>query len=432
MKTLIWNQLSNLEKAKALARPQSANDISEKVAAITDAVRAEGDQALLNFTKEFDQVNLSTLQVSADEFVQAQKNIAPELLAAINFALKQIEAYHNAQMPKASSIETTPGIVCERQARPIDAVGLYIPGGSAPLISTVLMLGVPARLAGCATKVLCTPANKNGLVDPAILVAAQLCGIDQVFKVGGAQAIAAMAYGTASIPKVLKIFGPGNAWVTAAKVLVAQDPQGALIDMPAGPSELMVIADENANPEYIAADLLSQAEHGPDSQVLLVSTSSTQIDKVKAAVIAQTQGALRQSIIEQSLAHARFIEVASIDTALDIANSYAPEHLILQVTEPSGYIAKIKNAGAVFLGPWSAETMGDYITGSNHVLPTHGYARSISGLSLLDFMKFISFQTVSRKGLEVAGPYAEIIAAQEGLMAHKNAVSIRLKDNSYE
>ncbi len=432
MKTLIWNQLSNLEKTKALARPQSASNISAKVAAIIDAVRAEGDQALLNFTQEFDRVTLSSLQVGADEFTQARQNIAPELLSAMNFAFKQIEAYHRAQMPKASSIETTPGIVCERQARPIDAVGLYIPGGSAPLISTVLMLGVPARLAGCTTKVLCTPANKNGVVDPAILVAAQLCGIDQVFKVGGAQAIAAMAYGTKSIPKVLKIFGPGNAWVTAAKVLVAQDPQGALIDMPAGPSELMVLADEAANPEYIAADLLSQAEHGPDSQVLCISTSGTQINKVKAAIIAQTQGALRQNIIEQSLAHARFIEVQDIDTALDIANTYAPEHLILQVREPSKYMAKINNAGAVFLGPWSAETMGDYITGSNHVLPTHGYARNISGLSLLDFMKFISFQTVSRKGLEVAGPYAEIMAQQEGLMAHKNAVSIRLKDKNHE
>lgn len=427
MKTYVWKSLSAEEQAAILQRAGSKNDLRDQVGAIIKQVQSQGDQALINFAAQFDQVQLTSLQILATELEAAQANIMPQTLEALRFAAQTIKAYHQAQSTKNLKVETYPGITCERQARPIDAVGLYIPGGSAPLVSTVLMLGVPAQLAGGKVRVLCTPPNKQGQIDANILVAAKLCGIEQIYKVGGAQAIAAMAYGTETIPKVAKIFGPGNAWVTTAKMLVAQDPKGALIDMPAGPSELLVIADETANPAYVAADLLSQAEHGPDSQVILISTAKTLLEKVAAEVVAQTLGATRRTIIEQSLKHARLIEVDDLTTAVRISNDYAPEHLILNVKDKERYTAKIINAGAVFLGPWSAETFGDYLTGSNHVLPTNGYAKAVSGLGLNDFMKYISFQTVSQSALKSIGPYAEQLASLEGLSAHKNAISLRLQ-----
>lgn len=358
--------------------------------------------------------------------MEARKQISPEAQAALTFAKERIEIFHQANYPEVVITETCTGVTCERQAKPIERVGLYIPGGSAPLVSTVLMLAVPASIAQCPVKIICTPPDTNGKIDPHILVAAELCGVQSVFKVGGAQAVAAMAYGTQSIPKVDKIFGPGNQWVTQAKMLVSQDPLGASIDMPAGPSELMVIADESANPEWVAADLLSQAEHGADSQVILVVTSLVLANKVANAVAEQVAVLPRQAIATQALMHSAIIVVETLANAIEIANQYAPEHLILAFDEAEVYKGDIQNAGAVFMGHWTPETAGDYVTGSNHVLPTNGFARSVSGLSILDFMKFIYFQTVTEAGMKIIGPHAEILAAIEGLDAHKQAVTKRL------
>jgi histidinol dehydrogenase len=310
--------------------------------------------------------------------------------------------------------------------------GIYVPGGTAPLISTVLMLGVPAQMAECPLRILSTPPNQDGSISPSILFAAKLCGIQNVFKVGGAQAIAAMAYGTQTIPKVDKIFGPGNSWVTQAKMQVSQDAFGSAIDMPAGPSEVMIIADDESNCDYVAADLLSQAEHGPDSQVLLITLSESFAIKTRQALIRQLAMLPRMQIAKQALENSSMIIVSTLEEAIEISNAYAPEHLILQIRNAKKYIPIIKNAGSVFIGPWTPETLGDYVTGANHVLPTNGYARSYSGLSVLDFMKFISFQTVTQQGLANIGPYAEKLAALEGLSAHKNAVSLRLKENEIE
>ncbi|HVV68425.1 MAG TPA: histidinol dehydrogenase [Gammaproteobacteria bacterium] len=423
-----WNQLSAIEQQNLLERPKASqpDSIREKTQAIIDQVREEGDAALIDLTVLHDKVKLTQLTTTLAEFSAAKNQIRKEALAAIERAQQQITTYHQAQQPEIRKIETAPGIYCERQPRAIDRVGLYVPGGSAPLISTLLMLAIPAQLAGCSLKVLCTPPNKNGTIDPHLLYAAELCGIQQIFKIGGAQAVAAMAYGTESVPKVDKIFGPGNAFVLAAKMLVSQDAKGASIDMPAGPSELLVIADDNANADFVAADLLSQAEHGIDSQVILLTMSVDFANQVHGALNQQLSQLSRRTIAEQSLAHGRIIVVTSLEQAFSISNRYAPEHLSLQITHPENFLTEIHNAGAVFLGDWSAETMGDYITGSNHVLPTSGFARAYSGLSLVDFMKFISFQKVSRPGLQALGPFAEQLAELEGLDAHRNAVSIRL------
>ncbi|HEV2614239.1 MAG TPA: histidinol dehydrogenase [Gammaproteobacteria bacterium] len=411
-----------------LARPllSENSDIAQKVGEIIQAVRVGGDNVLIDLTEKFDGVKLAELQVSPAEFENI--NISDESKNAIIFAKNQLEINHATQLPKPQKIQTCEGVICERQARPIDRVGLYIPGGTAPLISTVLMLAVPAQIAGNGLKILCTPPNKQGQTDPHILFAAQLCGIETVYKIGGAQAIAAMAYGTESIPKVDKIFGPGNRWVTQAKQLVSQDSEGAAIDMPAGPSEVMVIADDEANPAFVAADLLSQAEHGVDSQVILIALSEQFIGRVRSALESQLEKLSRKNIIIQALTHSRMIVAENINQAINISNNYAPEHLILQINHPEKYTDKISNAGSVFLGPWAPETIGDYVTGSNHVLPTYGYAKNYSGLSVLDFMKFISFQSVTKSGLVKMGPYAEILSSIEGLDAHKNAVSLRLAE----
>jgi histidinol dehydrogenase len=337
-----------------------------------------------------------------------------------------VHAFHAAQLPQPLALEIEPGVRCEQLVRPLSAVGLYVPAGSAPLPSTVIMLAVPARIAACPTRVLCTPPARDGRAHPAVLVAAELCGVDTVFKVGGAQAIAALAYGTHSIPRVDKIFGPGNAWVTAAKQLVANDPLGAACDLPAGPSEVLVIADASARADFVAADLLAQAEHDRQAQALLVTNSRQLAVLVAQALTSALPGLTRRPILEQSLAACRCILVPELDTALAVANEYAPEHLLLQVREPRHWLPQVRNAGAVFLGAWSPEPLGDYCAGPNHVLPTYGYARSLSGLSVRDFVKTITVQEVSPAGLTALGPTAVTLAQLEGLDAHAQAVTRRL------
>lgn len=432
MNVFRWDKLSNSEKQKILLRPALENNenIKKNVQDIIHQVKSGGDSTLITLAKQYDGAQLKSLQVSEKEITTAFDLVSADAKDAIEFAKKQIETNHQSQLPHSKVVETCHGVFCERQSRPIARVGLYIPGGSAPLVSTVLMLAIPAQMAKCTLKILCTPTNKKGEINPHILVAATLCGIQNIYKAGGAQAIAAMAYGTQTISKVDKIFGPGNAWVTQAKMLVAQDADGAGIDMPAGPSEVFVIADDNAHPTYVAADLLSQAEHGVDSQVMLVVLSEQFATDVERAIKEQLEQLSRHDIAKQSLKNSRIIITDDIEEAITISNLYAPEHLIMHVTHPDQYNALIQNAGAVFLGPWSPETVGDYVTGSNHVLPTHGYARSLSGLSVTDFMKFISFQTVTRAGLEKIGPFAQKIAEIEGLDAHKQAVSLRLEYKS--
>jgi len=427
-----WNLLAEIEKHDILLRPQLADqkNIRDQTQSIINQVRSDGDHALVALTKKYDFVNLNALAVTSDEFATAAKNIDSNIFQAIQFAKTQIEKNQISQLPAIQTTTPCSGVFCERQPRPIERVGLYIPGGSAPLVSTVLMLAIPAKIAKCPLKILCTPPNAKGEINPYILVAAKLCGVEKIFKVGGAQAIAAMAYGTKLIPKVDKIFGPGNAWVTQAKILVSEDAAGASIDMPAGPSELMVIADDLADSNIVASDLLSQAEHSADSQVMLITFSEKFANTVQQTVMKQLEKLPRSSIAKKSLSHSRMIIANDVEQAILIANSYAPEHLILQIENSEKYIALIQNAGAVFIGPWTPETVGDYVTGSNHVLPTYGFAKSYSGLSVSDFMKYISFQKVTQEGLEKIGPYAEKLAEIEGLQAHKRAVSFRLKSEA--
>lgn len=430
MKIYEWQNLEATEKQQLLQRPncQYTQANLEKTKAIIQQVREEGDQALFDLTAKFDRVRLSTLKIKPAEFVAAESEVDAATKTAILFAKNQIETYHQAERPETMTVETQAGVLCERQVRPIECVGLYIPGGSAPLVSTVLMLGVPAQIAGCKQKILCTPPDHNGQIDCRLLIAAKACGIENIYKVGGAQAIAAMGYGTSSIPKVNKIIGPGNTWVMQAKMLIAEDPEGASMDMPAGPSEVLIIADAKANPIFVAADLLSQAEHGPDSQVMLITTSDVFAKAVSNAVINQLKQLPRYTIANAALQHSRIILVKTIEEAVQISNRYAPEHLILQVESYETFVPLIENAGAVFLGKWTPEAVGDYVTGSNHVLPTNGFARTYSGLSVRDFMKFIHFQTVSLTGLQKIGPFAEKLAMIEGLIGHKQAISLRLKE----
>ena len=346
--------------------------------------------------------------------------------------IEQLNAFHSQRTPIDIRVETSPGIVCETRKLPIERVGLYIPGGSAPLVSTVLMLGVPAQIANCPLRVLCSPPTKEGAINPYILVAAELCGINKVYKVGGAQAIAAMAYGTETIPKVDKIFGPGNSFVTLAKMLVAQDVMGAVCDLPAGPSEVMIIADRSANPEFIAADLLSQAEHGSDSQVMLICTDAEVADKTKQAVMDQINNLSRRSIAAAALKNSYLILVDTVKEAIAVANEYAPEHLIVQVAEARSYLTEIKCAGSVFLGNWSPESAGDYVSGTNHVLPTYGFAKSLSGLSVGDFMKIMTVQELTKEGLNSVAWTIKELTEMEGLDAHYNAVTLRLRgENNY-
>ena len=395
------------------------------VQGVLDAVRTGGDKAVASYTKQFDSVTIDDLQVSEAAINEATLSLEPALKEAIQLAAKNIRCFHEAQVNAPVTIETMPGVRCWRKTVGIDKVGLYIPGGSAPLFSTVLMLGIPAVIAGCKEIILCTPPSKDGSVHPAILYAASVVGITRIYKVGGVQAIAAMTYGTETVPQVYKIFGPGNQYVTAAKQLVQQN--GVAIDMPAGPSEVCVLADETCNPGFVASDLLSQAEHGPDSQVLLVSTSRKVVDEINEALTAQLAVLPRKDIAQQALENSKAIVVDSMEQAIFIVNSYAAEHLILACDNDEVVSEKITNAGSVFLGNYSPESVGDYASGTNHTLPTSGYARAYSGVSVDSFVKKITYQKLTPAGLQAIGAAVETMAAAEGLEAHKNAITIRLQ-----
>lgn len=432
MNVIRWSELDEAARADALTRPAvKANpEIAAQAADIIAAVRRDGDAALLRFAREFDRATLDSLQVGAAEAAGARAELGADAIAAIDTAVGNVERFHAAQLAPPIRVETAPGVICERVSRPVPAVGLYVPAGSAPLPSTAIMLAVPARLAGCPVRIICTPPRPDGRSDPAVLVAAQACGVEQIFKVGGAQAVAAMGYGTATVPKVDKIFGPGNAWVTAAKTQVAADPAGAALDMPAGPSEVMVVADAGADPEYVALDLMSQAEHGPDSQAILVCTDAALAEATQRAIAAALPALPRREIISASLQHGAVILTDDLGEAFDIVNRYAPEHLIIQVDNPRQFIDYIENAGSVFLGPWTPESVGDYCSGTNHVLPTYGYARSYSGLSVGSFQKQLTFQELSREGLAGLGDTVTTLAGLEGLDAHAEAVRVRLRRQS--
>lgn len=429
MLTYDWKQLDAEGRRAALARPRldSLGDVEQLARNIIREVRKDGDAALLRFAERFDRARLESLQVAPEEFDYAERQLDARQIGAVEIAIDNVRRFHAAQLAAPLSMEVMPGVRCERVLRPIPAVGLYVPAGSAPLPSTVIMTAVPAQIAGCGRRILCTPPAADGRANAAVLVAARRCGVEQVFKAGGAQAVAAMAYGTASIPKVDKIFGPGTALTTAAKQLVAADPEGAACDMPAGPSEVLVIADAAANPAFVAADLLAQAEHDVRAQSLLV-TDSAELARAVAAEFERQRGALsRQSILGESAANCRIILVADLDEALSVSNDYAPEHLIVQTREPRALLDGVANAGSVFLGPWSPESMGDYCSGTNHVLPTYGYARAYSGLSLPDFQKRVTVQELSADGIRSLGPVAETLAQLEGLDAHARAVTLRLE-----
>ncbi len=426
MKT--YNNPPRSEWTKLLERP--AKDLSNlrgPVAEIMQTVKEKGDAALLDFTARFDGVPLSEMAVSKEVINAAREQLSPALRQAISTAKENIERFHLAQQTKRTEIETMPGVVCWRESRGIDKVGLYIPGGTAPLFSTVLMLAVPARIAGCEEIVLCSPPNREtGEIHPAVLFAAGLCGVTKVFRIGGAQAIAAMTYGTETVPAVYKLFGPGNAYVTVAKQLAQLD--GLAIDMPAGPSEVLVGADAGAKKEHIAADLLAQAEHGADSQVVLVVSTPQQAEEVRAEVLRQLDTLPRKAMAAQSIDNSLILVLPQQQDQIDYINAYAPEHLILSMADARGFAANITNAGSVFLGYHTPESVGDYASGTNHTLPTYGYARNYSGVSLDSFVKKITFQELTADGLRALGPTVEIMAEAEELQAHANAVSLRLAD----
>lgn len=410
-----------------IQRPQlELGFLESSVRNILNRVKKSGDDALRELTLQFDKVSVTDLQVTPAEIKEAEQFLSAPLKDAIRVAARNIEKFHAAQKRETLKVETMPGVTCWRKGVPIDKVGIYIPGGSAPLFSTVLMLGVPAQLAGCREVVLCSPPDKSGKINAAILFAAQLVGITKIFKTGGAQAIAAMAYGTASVPNVYKIFGPGNQYVTKAKQLVMED--GVAIDMPAGPSEVLIMADETAVPSFVAADLLSQAEHGEDSQVILVTTKESIIAPIKAELDKQLGALPRKAIAEKALANSRFVVLTDQDKATRFINDYAPEHLIINTKNADEIAAAITNAGSVFLGNYSPEAIGDYASGTNHTLPTNGYAKSFAGVSLESFLKYITYQQLTREGIRNLGPVVEQMAEAEQLMGHRMAVTLRLRD----
>ncbi len=421
------NYPSCSEWGEILKRPAlNTEQLFGTVRGIIDRVRTEGDRAVLACEEQFDKVVLASLNVTEQEMDEAEALVADDLKAAIRLAKQNIETFHASQQFTGRRVQTMPGVTCWQQAVAIEKVGLYIPGGTAPLFSTVLMLAVPARIAGCKEIVLCTPPNREGKIHPAILFAARVAGVNKVFKAGGVQAIAAMAYGTESMPKVYKIFGPGNQYVTAAKQLVSL--RDVAIDMPAGPSEVEVLADASANPVFVAADLLSQAEHGADSQAVLITTSEALQQAVEQEVERQLAELPRQEIAAKALANSKLILVKDMDEALAMTNEYAPEHLIVETENYMDVAARVTNAGSVFLGALTPESAGDYASGTNHTLPTNGYARAYSGVSLDSFIRKITFQEILPEGLAAIGPAIEVMAANEQLDAHKNAVTVRLKE----
>ena len=401
------------------------NDLEPVVKSIITRVKSQGDKAVYYFTGKFDGVVPENLKVSPGEVLESESHIPESLKDAINIAKKNIESFHSAQLMPERSVETMQGVRCWRKSVAIEKVGLYIPGGSAPLFSTLLMLGIPAKLAGCREIVVCTPPGKDGKVNPLILYTARLIGIADIFSAGGAQAIAAMAYGTETIPEVYKIFGPGNQYVTKAKELIQQD--GIAIDMPAGPSEVLVIADDKASAEFVAADLLPQAEHGPDSQVIMLTTSKIMLEKVKSEVDKQVQMLPRKDIALKALENSRLILLPTTDDCIDFSNLYAPEHLIINISDANSVAGAIKNAGSVFLGSFSCESAGDYASGTNHTLPTNGFAKNYSGVSMDSFLKKITFQEINAEGIKNLGPSIKLMAEAELLAGHKNAVNVRLR-----
>ncbi|SFU26871.1 histidinol dehydrogenase [Xenorhabdus koppenhoeferi] len=421
-----WQECTPEQQKILLTRPAVAasEDISYTVKQILETVKARGDQSLREFNQRFDKIAVETIQIAANEneVDAAASRLTPEIKQAIQQAMNNIRRFHEAQKPEEIDVETLPGVRCQQITRPIDSVGLYIPGGSAPLPSTVLMLGIPANIAGCRKVILCSPPP----IADEILYAAQLCGINEIFNIGGAQAIAAMAFGTESVPKVDKIFGPGNAWVTEAKRQVSQCINGATIDMPAGPSEVLVIADSGANPIFTAADLLSQAEHGPDSQVILVTPDETFARQVIGEIEIQLNALPRQQIATQALQASRIIIAENLTQCVEISNQYGPEHLIIQTRQPEQLVEQITSAGSIFLGDWSPESAGDYASGTNHVLPTYGYTSTYSGLGLADFLKRMTVQRLTPQGLINLAPTIETLAQAEQLIAHKNAVTLRI------
>jgi len=408
-----------------LERPtQTIADIESTVMKIFEEVKVGGDKVLRKYTRQFDGVDLSDLLVKPDEFIEAEAQVPTGLKQAIQMAKSNIEKFHKAQKTSKIELETTPGVLCWQEKRPIQKVGLYIPGGTAPLFSTILMLAVPANIAGCSELILCTPPDKNGKINPAILYTASLCGVTKLFKVGGIQAIAGMTFGTESISKVYKIFGPGNQFVTVAKQLATKF--GVAIDMPAGPSELLVVADDSANASFVASDLLSQAEHGVDSQVILVSTSKKLMEQVEAELQKQIIKLPRVDIAKRAIENSKLILVESDEIAINLINEYGPEHFIVCCKDEEYYIKNLVNAGSVFLGNYTPESAGDYASGTNHTLPTNGYAKQYSGVNLDSFTKSITFQKISETGMRNIGNTIEVMAEAEGLQAHKNAVSLRL------
>ncbi|OOF79233.1 histidinol dehydrogenase [Rodentibacter caecimuris] len=425
MQTLIWNNLTETEKRQALTRPaiSASVEIKSAVENILNLVKNEGDKALLELTAKFDKTELESLVVSSEQIAQASQRIPDELKQAIQNAKRNIATFHQAQQPQIVDIETQAGVRCQVLTRPIERVGLYIPGGSAPLFSTVLMLAVPATIAGCQKIVLCSPPP----IADEILYTAELCGIDTIYAVGGAQAIAAMAFGTETVTKVDKIFGPGNAFVTEAKRQVSQSFNGAAIDMPAGPSEVLVIADEKADPDFVASDLLSQAEHGADSQVILVTNSETLAKQTALSIERQLAKLPRKQTACQALEHSRIFIGQDLAQCVQISNAYAPEHLVVQTENPRALLDRLDNAGSIFLGAYSPESMGDYASGTNHVLPTYGYTRTYSSLGLADFSKRMTVQELSPQGFQNLAPTVMAMAAAERLEAHKQAVAIRLE-----
>ncbi|TAI48741.1 histidinol dehydrogenase [Flagellimonas allohymeniacidonis] len=412
--------------SEILRRPtQTVKDIESIVEAVFKDVEQRGDEAVMDYTQQFDKVRLDSIQATQKEIEAASSQVSAELKHAIQLAKGNIEKFHSAQKSEKVESETMPGVKCWQEKRPIQKVGLYIPGGTAPLFSTILMLAVPAKIAGCEEIVLCTPPNENGQINPVILYTAQLCGVSQIFKVGGIQAIAGMTFGTDTIPKVYKIFGPGNQYVTVAKQIATK--YGVAIDMPAGPSELLVVADDSANAAFVASDLLSQAEHGVDSQVILVSTSENFISEVSKEIEAQLIDLPRREIAKQAIANSRLILVQDDNTALALINEYGPEHYIVCVENEEFYIQNTINAGSVFIGNYTPESAGDYASGTNHTLPTNGYAKQYSGVNLDSFMKSMTFQRITEEGIQGIGEAIELMAEAEGLQAHKNAVTLRLK-----
>ncbi|MBJ89547.1 MAG: histidinol dehydrogenase [Woeseia sp.] len=424
-----WDDLSSRERNNILKRPiiVSKTEIKRKVRKIIETVRTNGDLALRELTKQYDKAEINSFRVSPKELAKAKLQINTEQLEAIKLAIANIKAFHAEQLPQPVDLETMPGVRTQRITHPIDAVGLYVPAGNAPLPSTAIMLSVPAKIAGCPTKIMCTPPRRDGTADPAVITAASIAGVNDIYKIGGAQAIAAMAYGTETIPKVNKVFGPGNSWVTEAKTQVSNDSDGAAIDMPAGPSEVLVIADEDASPPFIASDLLSQAEHGIDSQVVLISTCPDLASQVVKEIQQRLRKLSRNKIASQSIKGSLILITEDLESAITISNRYAPEHLILHVTSPRKLLPDIRNAGSIFLGKWSPESVGDYCSGTNHVLPTDGHARNQDGLSVEQFTRYMTVQELTSEGLELIGNAVITLANLEGLDAHAEAVKCRLK-----